>query len=85
MRKALTSDIKKFCKRQIKVLPLLDSAEYDLAKNTEDDTLLLPSDFNIADHQTYGLKDLAITEYKLREGQANDVIVMLCTGIIHEV
>ncbi|KAK0243559.1 hypothetical protein EDD85DRAFT_988135 [Armillaria nabsnona] len=83
MRKALASDIKKFHKQQIKVLPLLDSAEYDLAENTEDDILLLPSDFNIADHQTYGLKNLVITEYKLCEGQANDAIAMLCTGIIH--
>ncbi len=83
MRKALASDIKKFCKQQIKVLPLLESVEYDLAENAEDDILLLPSDFDIFDHQTYGLEDLAITEYKLCEGQANDAIAMLCTGIIH--
>ncbi|KAK0207412.1 hypothetical protein IW262DRAFT_1282131, partial [Armillaria fumosa] len=70
-------------KRQIKLLPLLENAEYDTAENAEDDILLLPSDFDIADHKAYGLEELACLEYTLHEGQANDAIAMLCTGIIH--
>ncbi|KAK0207491.1 hypothetical protein IW262DRAFT_1282072, partial [Armillaria fumosa] len=41
------------------------------------------TDFDVADHKAYGLEELARLEYALREGQANDAIAMLCTGIIH--
>ncbi|KAK0463432.1 hypothetical protein IW261DRAFT_1347541, partial [Armillaria novae-zelandiae] len=83
MRKTLTSDIKKFCKWQIKSLSLLETVEFAPADNAEDDILLLPSDFDIDNHKTYKLEALVKTEYKLREGQANDAIAMLCAGIIH--
>ncbi|KAK0466508.1 hypothetical protein IW261DRAFT_1574497 [Armillaria novae-zelandiae] len=83
MRKTLTSDIKKFRKRQIKSLSLLETVEFAPTDNAEDDILLLPSDFDIDDHKTYKLEALVKTEYKLREGQANDAIAMLCAGIIH--
>ncbi|KAK0231849.1 hypothetical protein EDD85DRAFT_971680 [Armillaria nabsnona] len=83
MQKNLVVDIKKFHKKQLKVLPVLDGVEFKIANNAEDDVLLLPSDFNILDHKKYGLEKVAATEYKLREGQANDAIAMLCTGIIH--
>ncbi|KAK0474520.1 hypothetical protein IW261DRAFT_1422824 [Armillaria novae-zelandiae] len=83
MRKTLTSDIKKFRKWQIKSLSLLETVEFAPTDNAEDDILLLPSDFDINDHKTYKLEALVKMEYKLREGQANDAIAMLCTGIIH--
>ncbi|KAK0443826.1 hypothetical protein EV421DRAFT_1709781 [Armillaria borealis] len=76
-------DIKKFHKKQLKVLPVLDGVEFKIANDAEDNVLLLPSDFNISNHKKYGLEKLAATEYKLHEGQANDAIAMLCTGIIH--
>ncbi len=61
----------------------MDGVEFEITNNAEDDVLLLPSDFDISDHKKYRLEKVAVTEYKLREGQANDAIAMLCTGIIH--
>ncbi|KAK0467546.1 hypothetical protein IW261DRAFT_1426486 [Armillaria novae-zelandiae] len=83
MCKTLTSDIKKFCKWQIKLLSLLETVEFAPTDNAEDDILLLPSDFDIDNHKTYKLEALIKMEYKLREGQANDAIAMLCAGIIY--
>jgi hypothetical protein len=82
---ALATDIKLWRKAQVAVLPQLHDKIVN-AKNAsepEQDTLFLPSDIDLDDHQELGLEAAAEHEFHLREGQANDAVKDICNSVMH--
>ncbi|KAF8174350.1 hypothetical protein K438DRAFT_1771701 [Mycena galopus ATCC 62051] len=81
-RQRLQSDIKALRKWQFNPVPELHKYMKEInVDKPEKIWLLLPSDFSPADRAWLKLSDLAVVEYRLREGQAHNSIMVLCTTI----
>ncbi|PBK58531.1 hypothetical protein ARMSODRAFT_842227, partial [Armillaria solidipes] len=91
-RRNLSAEIRHYRKTQLQQMPDLgdivaarkeDDKEEKENVEVENEVLFLPSDLAQSEIQIGGLKKFADIKYKLREGQANEAIMMLSNSIIH--
>lgn len=84
-RKVLATEIGRWRKIQIRVMPQIEAwvANMDDHVEIEAEVLFLPSDIALDDHDLYGLGDLGDIEKSLREGEANDAVTNICNTVMH--